>query len=209
MSMPLVHDLIRIAPARISPACAAVPDWIARSLEAAPWVVVRRATAGLGKIAVGVRGPARHQRWGGFLDQSQIEQVLAPCALRSYGVSRARLQLKAFQSLAMLEETLDDAGLAWGPGGSVAFEMVSGLPSVNSESDLDVVVRCAEFLDRGRAKGLLEIVSRAPSRVDLRIETPIGGFALEEYCRPALEAVLVRTATDSFFLRNPWETEKA
>jgi hypothetical protein len=48
----------------------AEPPWVMPALRHTPWVVVRRAPAPHGKLAVGVRGAAREQRWGGFIELS-------------------------------------------------------------------------------------------------------------------------------------------
>jgi phosphoribosyl-dephospho-CoA transferase len=205
MVSPLVHDLIRIHAGSVSPAYTAKPGWVEQSLERSPWVVVRRAKMTTGRIAVGVRGPERCQRWGGFIQEEQVEHVVAPAALRSKDVHPSRFDLPAFRALRMLEQALACCNLVWGPGGSVAFELASGQETAGIASDLDLVVRSPERLDRVKAAELLEVVSRAPGRADVRIETPVGGFALEEYCRSSAGSLLVRTSTGSLLLQDPWE----
>ena len=203
MDMPLVHDLIRIHTGSVSPACVAKPDWVEQSLESAPWVVVRRAQTTGGRIPVGVRGNERNQRWAGFIQQEQVERVVAPEALRSKEVPRSRWYLPAVRALMTLEESLSGFGLPWGPGGSVGFELASGRPTIGFASDLDLIVRSPEPLEKTVAVELLEVASRAPGRVDVRIETPVGGFTLEEYCRSSTGSFLIRTSTGSLLLQDP------
>ncbi|WP_263408933.1 malonate decarboxylase holo-ACP synthase [Terriglobus tenax] len=205
MGSPLVHDLIRIHAGSVSPACVAKPDWVEQSLERSPWVVVRRAETTAGRIAVGVRGHERNQRWGGFIQQQQVEQLVAPAELRLKDLPHSRSGLPASRALRTLEQALACFDLDWGPGGSVAFELASGQETVGIASDLDLVVRSPERLDRANAAELLDVVSKAPGRVDVRLETPVGGFALEEYCRSSAGPLLVRTSTGSLLLQDPWE----
>ncbi len=205
METPLVHDLIRIHSSSVCPACLAKPDWVEQSLERSPWVVVRRAEATGGRIAVGVRGRERNQRWGGFIQREQAERVVAPAVLRSKDLPPSRFDLPAFRALRTLEQAFAGFDLYWGPGGSVAFELASGQETAGIASDLDLVVRSPTRLNRAKAAEILEVVSRVPGRVDVRIETPVGGFTLEEYCRSSAGSLLVRTSAGSLLLQDPWE----
>jgi phosphoribosyl-dephospho-CoA transferase len=65
---PRVHDLLLLRSGRVHPACMTEPSWVQMAMKRSPWVVVRRVNAPHGKVAVGVRGTDRSQRWGGLLD---------------------------------------------------------------------------------------------------------------------------------------------
>ena len=54
------------------------PPWVRRGLGAAPWVVVRRAAAPTGQVAVGVRGANRSERYGTEVDLDDVREVVAP-----------------------------------------------------------------------------------------------------------------------------------
>src|ERR1700724_3908365 len=74
------HDLLRLAqPLDVVPRSA--PFWVSAALSAAPWVVVRRSYAPVGRIAVGVRGAGRAQRFAMEIPDTAVMKVLAPEAL--------------------------------------------------------------------------------------------------------------------------------
>jgi Malonate decarboxylase, alpha subunit, transporter/Phosphoribosyl-dephospho-CoA transferase MdcG len=97
--------------------------------------VARRAISPKDRIAVGVRGQERQQRWGGFMRKDQIVKVIAPWPLRSGLANTVRLSLPAMQSLRFLEIELASLSNDWGPGGSVGYELASRAPVVTRESD--------------------------------------------------------------------------
>lgn len=180
-----VHDLLRLRDPRCLEWNAAAPDWAAAALAAAPWVVVRRAAALPGSIAVGVRGARRSQRAAAWVRCDQVAERLGPEALRAGArrVPAARGALPALRSLLEVERAWGVGGPArWGPGGSVGFELATGHPAVHADSDLDLVVRCAAAPRPALARGwLLALPTRAPSRIDVVLEWPQGGAALREY----------------------------
>ncbi|XWK68184.1 malonate decarboxylase holo-[acyl-carrier-protein] synthase [Tunturiibacter gelidiferens] len=81
----------------------AEPTWVRLALEKYPWVIARRAISPEGRIAVGVRGQERQQRWGGFMRKEQIVKTIAPWHLRSGLANTVRLSLPAMQALRFLE----------------------------------------------------------------------------------------------------------
>jgi phosphoribosyl-dephospho-CoA transferase len=211
LSRPRVHDLLLVQSTSIEEACMAEPAWVGPALETYPWVVARRAIAPEDRIAVGVRGQERHQRWGGLMRKDQIVKVIAPSQLRSDLANTVRRGLPAMQSLRFLEIELaslsNDWGPGvsdWGPGGSVGYELVSRAPVVTPESDLDLIICAPARLDREFAQHLLMKTTLAPAKVDVRIETPWCGFSLEEYVRSTSERLLVRTATGPRLTTDPW-----
>ena len=117
----------------------AEPPWVWPALEKYPWVVARRTVSPKDRVAVGVRGQERQQRWGGFMRKDQIVKAITPWHLRSGLANTARLSLPAMQSLCFLEIELASLSNDWGPGGSVGYELASRAPVVTQESDLDLV----------------------------------------------------------------------
>ena len=182
----------------------AEPTWVRPALAKYPWVVARRATSPEDRIAVGVRGQERHQRWGGFVRKDQIVGVILPWHLRTGLANAVRLSLLAMQSLRFLEIELASLPNDWGPGGSVGYELASRAPVVTQGSDLDLVISATDRFDRDFAQHLLKKIALAPAKVDVRIETPWCGFSLEEYVRRSSEKLLVRTATGSRLTNDPW-----
>jgi len=204
LSSPHVHDLLLLRSTSIEEACMAEPTWVRPALAKYPWVVARRAVAPEDRIAIGVRGQERQQRWGGFVRNDQIAKVVAPWHLRSGLANTMRLSLPAMQSLRFLEIKLASLSNHWGPGGSVGYELASRAPVVTQGSDLDLVISAPDRFDRDFAQQLLQKIALAPAKVDLRIETPWCGFSLEEYVRRNSEKLLVRTSTGPRLTTDPW-----
>jgi phosphoribosyl-dephospho-CoA transferase len=183
----------------------AKPAWVRPALAKYPWVVARRAISPKDRIAVGVRGQERQQRWGGFVRKDQIVKVIAPWHLRSGLANTVRLSLPAMQSLRFLEIELASLSNDWGPGGSAGYELASRAPVVTRESDLDLVISAPDCFDRDFAQHLLKKIALAPAKVEVRIETSWCGFSLEEYARGNSEKLLVRTATGPLLTTAPWD----
>ncbi len=178
------HDLLRLEPG------AAVlgegrPGWIDQALDAAPWVVVRRAPARAGLVPVGVRGGTRERRWAGWVPAQAIGERLPPEALmaRMADLPPARDALPALAALAPLADILAAHDLIWGPTGSVGFELASGAATVTQASDLDALIRCDHPLSRASAAEIVRATGGLGVRCDLLLETPAGGVSLLEYAQ--------------------------
>ncbi|HXO30714.1 MAG TPA: hypothetical protein VN901_00015, partial [Candidatus Acidoferrales bacterium] len=96
---PRVHDLLLLRSGTVSSAEMTKPAWVTSSPAADLWVVVRRAIAADGLVAVGIRGINRHQRWGGFADLADVNERLRPSQLFSSMASRTRISLPALVAL--------------------------------------------------------------------------------------------------------------
>ena len=84
---------------------------------------------------------------------------------------------------------------------------ISHRPLVTREdSDLDLVIYAPERMQRGMAQDLSNVLKLAPAKVDVRIETPCGGFAPEEYVSERTGGILLRTASGRVLVRDPWAT---
>jgi phosphoribosyl-dephospho-CoA transferase len=202
--IPYTHDLLLVKSMTIEEACIAEPAWVRPAVAKYPWAVVRRAVSPKNRIAVGVRGQERQQRWGGFVRKDQIVKAIAPWHLRSGLANTVRLSLPAMQSLCFLEIELASLSNDWGPGGSVGYELASRAPVVTQGSDLDLVVSAPDRFDRDFAQHLWKKIALAPAKVDVRIETLWCGFSLEEYVRGNSEKLLVRTSTGPRLTTDPW-----
>jgi phosphoribosyl-dephospho-CoA transferase len=93
-------------------------------------------------------------------------------------------------------------GLAWGPTGSVGFELATGAAVAGPASDLDVVVRAPEPWSFARARELADDLARLPVRVDTQLDTPSGAIALAEYACGG--RVLLRTPDGPKLTNDPW-----
>jgi phosphoribosyl-dephospho-CoA transferase len=202
-----VHDLLEIDAARFLREQASVPEWVVQSLREAPFVVVRRGLASSeGGIAIGVRGTRRNERWAGECDSSVVRVVVTPQALLGrIGPAMARAaEIPALRSLPLLTERWGELRFAWGPGGSVGFEIATGRHVASPQSDLDVVIYADTSITPVAARGLCDGAEGLPAAVDIRVETPICGFSLTEYAKRAPAPLLLRLAPGAVLGTDPW-----
>ena len=207
------HDLLQLNSRwREVEADYALPEWVLRSLEQTPWVVVRRSPALEGQIAVGVRGKERHLRQALTIPDHLVVQQVTPEQLLQLSLSpdhrsiaKERWQtMPALQALEQLAVSWKSYDLHWGPAGSTGFELATGMPTLTMTSDLDIVLRCPSFLAPVLAEQLLEQTLDLPVRVDVQIETPYGAVALSEWARPVTDRVLMRTLQGPLLVTDPW-----
>jgi phosphoribosyl-dephospho-CoA transferase len=192
------HTLLRIAGAGVLRAAGEAPGWIQESLSRAPWVVVRRARRGGGCLPVGVRGDTRAARFGAYVDARDIQEAVTPqdiAAARLWSRTSRRDELPAMAVLPAVEAILLAHGLgdAWGPTGSVGFELVSGHPAAHRDSDLDIAVRMRVAPSATEARALVAVLALLPVRIDVLVETPPGALALAE-CAGSQDRRVLRTA---------------
>jgi phosphoribosyl-dephospho-CoA transferase len=176
------HDLLRLR-ARAGIAAAQAPAWVAKSLAAAPFVVVRRGAIRDGWIPVGVRGETRSQRHAGVVYEDEIIATITPESLATSAAWRVhpRRALPALAALDQVAEAAAELDLAWGPGGSVGFELASGARVVRADSDLDLIVRPSARHTRQELERFAQLLSDPGVRVDIVIEAAAGAVALHEW----------------------------
>jgi len=188
--------------------CTAEPSWVRRALLDCPWVVVRRTQAAPGLIAVGVRGNARSERWAAFCEQSLVSSIVRPEELLLRGRTSNDVQrTPARRALQQMKDRWADLTLSWGPGGSVAFELASGRKVTTEASDLDLIIRARQPIAHEQARFLLDRTLGLEAKVDVRVETPVCGFALEEYVLATSAKILLRYADDVRLGEDPWQEE--
>lgn len=189
MQAPRPHDLLRLSGPAVLPIDA--PAWAMQALRGAPWAVVRRGWAPTGKIAIGVRGSTRSERFGTHVALEDVSEVVAPEGL-AYFASPVR-DLPAMRMLGAVRPFVDDTGLVWGPTGSVGFELATGQSTVTPDSDLDLLVRTSGVADALPLLTRLHHEFRSLAvRVDCQIETVCGAVALAELVAE-LPEVMIRT----------------
>jgi phosphoribosyl-dephospho-CoA transferase len=201
---PRVHDLLVLKPGSSVEAEATNPEWVRAALIQSRFVLARREAAPPGMIAVGVRGPGRDQRWAGFVTNGDVHQVIGPGVLRSQNADIARRSLPAIEALRYAEERLRPLTLEWGPVGSVGYELATGLSVTRLESDLDLVIYATHTVLRDEVRCFWNVLDVAPARIDVRLETPAGGFSLEEYVRGGQDRILLRMPAGPILTDDPW-----
>ncbi len=195
----LAHDLLWGMTPEQLPVDA--PAWVVESISAGQPVVVRRALSAPDFIAVGVRGRLREQRFATVMSIDTISRRVTPEALCHVSIDR---DLPAVQALTQLRPLLDDYGWAWGVSGSAGFELASGFQALHERSDLDLILRTPQPLDRLKAQALVKILDAAVCQVDMQLQTPFGAVALREWAGPA-RRVLLKNASEACLVIDPWE----
>jgi phosphoribosyl-dephospho-CoA transferase len=202
------HDLIRLREPIALTADGPAPSWVEPVLRRTPWVVVRRGHVRDGMMPVGVRGLTRSQRFAAFVAVAEIADSLSPedLTVSSSFVSQQRKDgIPAVAALDRIASLLMRRGYAWGPGGSVGFEIATGTATATASSDLDLILRQDRPLEPNQASDLLAALAQAaaPARIDVLLETPLGGVALADLAAMQAE-VLVRTPCGPRLLVDPW-----
>ena len=198
-----VHDLLQIDPDSLLGLTA--PSWVNLALSSCPWVVVRRARAPAGEVAVGVRGDTRSQRWGGFLSRDLIGKVVRPPELLLVGQSSTPRVTPAMKVLQEVIGRWRDLTLPWGPTGSVGFELATGSQVTSEASDLDIAIRAPAPITPERARALWQRVIGLQTRVDIRVETPQCGFSLQEYACTSSTRMLLHYPDGERLGDDPWD----
>lgn len=189
------HDLLRLKLGAML-LDVEVPAWVTESLTLAPFVVVRRGEIRDGRIPVGVRGSTRAQRHPASLHGNDVAEVVTPEALAASGAWRAHScrTLPAFAALNHVAAAAAALNLIWGPGGSVGFELASGVPVVREESDLDVIVRPSTRHSHADLERFARVVDDSAVRIDIVVEAEQGAVALHEWLHSP-QRVLIKTVS--------------
>lgn len=202
VSTLFAHDLLwGMTPAQLP---ADAPEWAVESLNAGQPVVVRRALADSGYVAVGVRGVAREQRLAAFMAVDSIACRVSPEALCNVQSPR---DLPVVHALKQLRPMLDDCGWVWGVSGSAGFELASGIAAMHAGSDLDLILRTPQLLPRNQARKLVELFDQVACRVDMQLQTPFGAVALREWAGQSAK-VLLKNAHQACLVSDPWNPQE-
>jgi phosphoribosyl-dephospho-CoA transferase len=198
--LALPHDLLRIDPARLE----GLPGWAVASLTATPWVVVRRAALRDGQLPVGIRGAGRGERCAAWLPADAVMAACTPEDLAIAAAWRGHARRGEVPALAVLDPVAEPlVGRAWGPAGSVGFELATGHPAAHRDSDLDIILRAPHRVDRDLADRLVSALARLPVRVDVVLETPLGGCSLAEVAAGG-RPLVVKTLHGPRLVDDPW-----
>ena len=205
---PQVHDLLQINRTSVSSEFANEPSWVRQTILDCPWVVVRRVQSPFGHIAVGVRGDSRSDRWAASCEKSLVREIVRPeeLLLRNRTSTDVR-RTPALRTLQEMSERWADVALPWGPGGSVGFELASGRKVTTQASDLDLIIRAAGQIGVDEARVLLDRTVGLEAKVDVRVETPVCGFSLEEYVSASTAKILLRFPGGARLGKDPWQEE--
>jgi phosphoribosyl-dephospho-CoA transferase len=195
----MAHDLLWGMTPEQLPADA--PGWAVESLGAGQPVVVRRAVSAAGQVAVGVRGRLREQRHAASMASASVSRRVQPEQLCHVDIDR---DLPVIRALKQLRPLLDDCGWTWGISGSAGFELASGIEVLHARSDLDLILRTPDPLDRIQARDLLAQLDGSTCAVDMQLQTPFGAVALREWAGSA-RRVLLKDNLQARLVTDPWQ----
>jgi phosphoribosyl-dephospho-CoA transferase len=205
------HDLLRINGAEALLSDVALPDWARAEMTRASMVVVRRAPIVGDLIPVGVRGRLRSERCAAFVQLKYVLQRVKPEDLvvqRRWSGNPRTSVVPAMRAIEKIAQEWPFPERAWGPTGSVGFELATGVHSATFESDLDLVIRAHERLSNEDAETLLKTVSHQGVSVDIQVETPLGSVSLREFALPSSKQILVKTCNGPKLVTDPWTLEE-
>jgi len=183
MTPAKTHDLLRLQPRASLILDVPAPEWVVACLAETPWVIVRRGEIRNGIIPIRVRGAAREQRFDASIPLSAVAYRSTPEDLAGRRCEPWRAaQVPALAALSRVDAVLGHRGSAWGPIGSIAFELATHLPVSTPACDLDLVLRQEELPSREEAGGLLQelVQAAAPAHIDVVIETRCGSVKLAD-----------------------------
>jgi phosphoribosyl-dephospho-CoA transferase len=109
-----------------------------------------------------------------------IQECITPEKLvKRIAAELLRSPLPPIQCLPAVKQALSK--LEWGPAGSVAFQLATGLSCVSPSSDLDLIIRSTDAITQFEARTLLQTIRNVAPTADVLLETEEGGIVLEEY----------------------------
>ncbi|POU72118.1 phosphoribosyl-dephospho-CoA transferase [Leclercia sp. LSNIH6] len=180
--------------------------WVDAAWHTGLPVVVRRDVEGSGRIPVGVRGLKREQRAAGWVNPHQIARVVSPeqlsaeeSLLRSPFITQPPVQVAVQLSRISWPWT-------WGITGSTGYALATGIAVIHAASDLDLLIRAPQPLSRTDLLSWQSQLEGALCRADTQVETPLGGFALNEWLRDG--KTLLKTDRGPRLTTNPWAWEE-
>jgi phosphoribosyl-dephospho-CoA transferase len=97
--------------------------------------------------------------------------------------------------------------MVWRDAGGAGFWLATRLPVLRPASDLDLLVRAPQPLAPAQLSALCALQTRAGCRVDIQVDTGLGGFALMEYARGG--EVMLKTDARPVLVNDPWQHREA
>lgn len=201
------HDIIKVKDIGKIIESVSENNWVEEALKKAPFVVVRRGEFINGDIPIGIRGKTRAERYGTYLKRENILEVIVPEDISEKKLWLTNNQIKKseiFNALEITDKVIKEKDLKWGPTGSTAFELVSGVETINKNSDLDILIKVPNFLSVNEAKTINEKLQKVPCKIDVQLQVPSGIISLVEYARGD-NPIILRTNEGYSLVKNLWE----
>jgi phosphoribosyl-dephospho-CoA transferase len=139
------------------------------------------------------------------LSEGLIRKIVRPAELLVLSRTSATIRrTPALQALREVIERWQGLTLPWGPTGSVGFELATRHQVTTEASDLDLAIRAMNQIDTERASFLWDRLAGLQAKVDVRVETPVCSFSLEEYAHASSERILLRYPDGLRLGDDPW-----
>ncbi|WP_406788684.1 malonate decarboxylase holo-ACP synthase [Clostridium neuense] len=192
------HDLIKIKNYENLNIHFSNYSWALEALKNSPFVVVRRAPILDKLIPIGIRGNLRSQRLAAFLPFSDIDCIFSPTYIVEKKLWLQNFHIKntnIYSAIEALYKIFEEYNLKWGICGSAGFELITKIPTVTENSDLDIMIKIEtadKLFSAASAKELCKKLFDIKVKIDIQIETPKGAVALTEYASET-NPILIRT----------------
>ncbi len=169
-----VHDIVKFSSINQLIGLTTIPIWVAHSQAATCYGVVRRAPITNQLVPIGLRGSARHERYGAKIQKQYILEIIAPDSLIE---PLDNFKNKRFYSLLNdIRHKFNPYKINGGPTGSVGFELATGIHVTSITSDLDLLIHM-EVIDEVLLHEIGNLLADSRIIIDPQIEIPgIGAF---------------------------------
>lgn len=187
-----VHDVIRIEGIESILSENLLPHWAELAIEKNPYVIVRRSHGVNGMIPVGIRGEERSQRFAAFVPEDKVESVIQPEQFVNSELWK-EMDGEIYKKIYYIKNVLEKECVQWGIIGSLSYEMLTKIPCVTKDSDVDLIVRYDSSLTHDRCSRIMAELERLDVKVDVQVEWGGKAFSMAEYVCHRQEAILFKT----------------
>ncbi len=198
-----IHDLVWFSGPEDLITSGPLPSWVLESIAKAPVGIVRRGQHGTQELLIGIRGGSKAQRFATKINCNHIIRLQSTQSLLEHPIPSSHLPL--WRGLPVIKDYLIAHQLRWGLSGSAAYELATGIPTVNEDSDLDLIALDPPVLELNQATIILNALKQFSFHADVQILHGQVGFSLEEYVNHPHEKILLKTATGPVLSSTPWE----
>lgn len=205
MEQVAVHDLLRVKGIKKIQVEDSMPKWAKDILQQSSYVIVRRGDQSK-KIPVGIRGLKKSQRLAAWIDYDNFDDIFTPQdAVEKFQKSNnPRFNLPAFKLLKQLLPIMKNYN--WGVGGSLEYELATGIQMVHETSDVDVIMKRPVEMTRKEAKNLVDKLRQVSNtHADIQVVYNDIGFSLEEYALGKNKDILIKTNAGPKLVEDPWK----